>query len=326
MPGRVIVVGSLNTDLVVTGERLPGHGETVTGGRFARHHGGKGGNQAVAAARLGAPTAFVGAVGGDDFGAEARAALAAEGIGLDGLVTLEHEATGVALILVDARGENLISIAGGANLALSPVHVRETLARVDPREGDVVLVGHEIPTACVREALVVARKRGATTILNPAPVGGLDRSTFGLADILTPNRVELAALVAEDGRRIGRAGTSVGVEHVEIAARTLLEANAEGDGVRRAVLVTLGASGALLLTRDEPALDLPAPAVDAIDTVGAGDTFNGGLAAALAAGVPLADAARRAVAAAAMATTVAGAREGMPTSAQLEANTAARGV
>jgi ribokinase len=147
-----------------------------------------------------------------------------------------------------------------------------------------------------------------------------------LADILTPNRVELAALVAEDGRRIGRAGTSVGVEHVEIAARTLLEANAEGDGVRRAVLVTLGASGALLLTRDEPALDLPAPAVDAIDTVGAGDTFNGGLAAALAAGVPLADAARRAVAAAAMATTVAGAREGMPTSAQLEANTAARGV
>ena len=118
--GRVIVVGSVNVDLVVTSERLPGPGETVAGGRFAQHHGGKGGNQAVAAARLGATTAFVGAVGDDAFGVQARAALAAEGIDLTQLRTLAGEATGVALILVDGAGENSISVASGANAALTP--------------------------------------------------------------------------------------------------------------------------------------------------------------------------------------------------------------
>jgi ribokinase len=317
MNGRVMVVGSVNVDLVVSGERLPGRGETVTGGRFAQHHGGKGGNQAVAAARLGAPTWFIGAIGGDTFGDEAREALAAEGVRLECLVRLEDAATGVALILVDARGENLISVAGGANLALSPAHVRESLDLLAPGPGDVVLVGHEIPTACAHEALAVASARGATSILNPAPVAGLDRTTLGLADILTPNRVELGSLVADDGRRIGR--PVPGVDHVETAARTLLDPNAEGPGVRRAIAVTLGAAGALLVPREGPAVDLPAPAVAAIDTVGAGDAFNGALAALLANAVPITEAARRAVAAAALATTVAGAREGMPTAERLDA-------
>jgi ribokinase len=317
MSGRVIVIGSVNVDLVVTGDKLPGRGETVTGGRFARHHGGKGGNQAVAAARLGAPTWFIGAIGGDSFGDEAREALEVEGVRLDGLVTLEDAATGVALILVDARGENLISVAGGANLALSPTHVRESLDRLAPGPGDVVLVGHEIPTPCAHEALAAAAAGAATSILNPAPVAGLDRTTLGLADILTPNRVELGALVADDGRRIGR--PAPGVDHVETAARTLLDPNAEGPGVRRAIAVTLGPAGALLVPREDPAVDLPARAVAAIDSVGAGDTFNGALAALLASGMPLAEAARRAVAAAALATTVAGAREGMPTAERLDA-------
>src|SRR6478752_8320051 len=118
MSGRVIVVGSVNVDLVVTTERLPAPGETVIGGRFARHHGGKGGNQAVAAARLGATVAFVGAVGGDAFGVEARAALEAEGVDVGGLLTLPDEPTGVALIVVDETGENCIAVAGGANAAL----------------------------------------------------------------------------------------------------------------------------------------------------------------------------------------------------------------
>jgi ribokinase len=314
---RVIVVGSVNIDLVVTGDRLPAHGETVTGGTFSEHHGGKGGNQAVAAARLGVPTAFIGAVGPDAFGQRARAALAADGVDLAELTTLDDAATGVALILVDARGENCISVAGGANLLLTPAGVRASLGRLGVGPDDVVLVGHEVPTAAAREALRVARAAGATTILNPAPAGGLDRTTLGEADIVTPNRGELGALVAEDSRRIGRPAYTA--DRPDHDARSLLDANAEGPGVRRAVLVTLGAAGALLVERGGGSVHVPAPAVSAVDTVGAGDAFNGALAAGLATDLPLEDATRRAVAAASLATTRAGAREGMPTTAELDA-------
>ena len=226
MTSRVIVVGSVNVDLVASADRLPTPGETVTGASFARHHGGKGGNQAVAAARLGVSSAFVGAVGDDAFGDEARAALAAEGIDLETLTTLPGP-TGVALILVDRRGENLISVASGANAGLTPDAVRAAFGLLAPGAGDVVLVGHEIPTATTRTALALARDAGATTILNPAPADGLDRTVFGLADILTPNRSELAALVADDARRVGRAG-SIG-KRPETAAASLLESNSEGD-------------------------------------------------------------------------------------------------
>ena len=312
---RVIVVGSVNVDLVAHGDRLPSPGETVTGAAFSRHHGGKGANQAVAAARLGARTAFVGALGDDDFGADARAAMAAEGIDLAGL-SITPGATGVALILVDARGENLISVASGANAAVTPDLVRTALAALRPTAGDVVLVGHEIPTAAALTALTVGRAAGATTILNPAPAGGIDRSIFGLADILTPNRGELATIAAADARRVGRAAGSGG--RPEALGRTLLEANSEGPGVGQAVVVTLGAAGALVLSLPRETVDVPAVAVRAIDTVGAGDAFNGALGAGLAAGLDLETAARRAVAAAAVSTTRAGAREGMPTITELE--------
>ena len=315
MPGRVIVVGSLNVDLVARSERLPSVGETVTGASFSRHPGGKGGNQAVAAARLGAPTAFVGAIGDDAFGIEARSALAAEGIDLSGLA-LVPSPTGVALILVDATGENLISVASGANAAVTPDVVIAALARLRPTPGDVVLVGHEIPTSAARAALGAARTAGATTILNPAPAGGIDRSTFGIADILTPNRGELTTIAADDARRVGRAARSSG--EPETLGRTLLEPNSEGPGVQQAVVVTLGPAGAIILRAGHGAIDIPAPAVTSIDSVGAGDTLNGALAAGLAAGLDLEAAARRAVAAAALSTTHAGAREGMPTTAELE--------
>jgi ribokinase len=313
--GRVIVVGSVNVDLVVRSERLPGPGETVTGGTFARHHGGKGGNQAVAAARLGAPTAFVGAVGDDPFGTEARAALEAEGVALAGLQVIAGEATGVALILVDGRGENLISVASGANGALRPAHVAAALGALALSAADVVLVSHEIPTPAAREALRLGRAAGARTVLNPAPAGGLDRRTFGQVDVLTPNRTELGQLVSAEARRVGRPGPPA--DRPERAARTLLDASSEGAGAG-AVLVTLGAAGALLVTAGEPAVELPAPVVRAVDTVGAGDAFNGALAAALAHGRSLEDAARAAVAAGSLATLQAGAREGMPTAAELE--------
>jgi ribokinase len=300
MSGRVVVVGSVNVDLVVSVERLPGRGETVVGGRFARHHGGKGGNQAIAAARLGAATHFVGAVGDDQFGKEARAALEAGGVDLDGLITLPNHATGVALIVVDERGENSIAVAGGANAALTSVQVRQAMKRLELTRGDVVLVGHEIRTGATHEALRLARIAGATTILNPAPVGELGRETLDLADLLTPNEIELEALV-------GPGSASAG-------ARRLLGP----EPGRRAVLVSLGRRGGLLLA-GKLARAIPAPAVTPIDTVGAGDALNGALAAGLAAGLALPDAARRAVVAASLAVTRAGAREGMPTTTELGA-------
>lgn len=318
MTGRVIVVGSVNVDLVATVDRLPARGETVTGGRFARHHGGKGGNQAVAAARLGAPTAFVGAVGDDAFGTDARAALEAEGIDVDGLVTLPGEPTGVALILVDRNGQNVIAVASGANAALGVGDVVAGLARVRPGPGDVVLVGHEIPTPTTRAALEAGRASGAVVVLNPAPAPGLDRDVFGLADVVTPNRTELGQLLSAEARRIGRA--TPGTDRPAVGARTLLEPNSEGGGVRDAVLVTLGAGGAVLVRRGTEPLDITAPrGLLVVDTVGAGDALNGALAAALAEGRPLDEAARRAVVAGSLATTQAGAREGMPTAPQLEA-------
>jgi ribokinase len=287
MTGRVIVVGSINIDLVVTGQKLPAPGETVIGGRFAQHHGGKGGNQAVAAARLGAPVAFIGAVGDDDFGRSARDMLAAEGIDVSQIRTLADQATGVALILVDADGENSISVASGANGAVTPEQVAGSIAVLAPGPGDVVLVGHEVPTAAVASALRAAGERGATTILNPAPASGLDAETVALAELVTPNEGELT---------------------------TLHEAGVSAERI----IVSLGSEGAELRTADGT-VRIPALPVTAIDSVGAGDTLNGALAASLAAGYPLEEAARRAVAAASLAVTKAGARDGMPTRGELEA-------
>jgi ribokinase len=312
--GRVIVVGSVNVDLVVTADRLPAPGETVTGGRFDRHQGGKGGNQAVAAARLGARVAFVGAVGGDTFGADARTALTDEGIETSELRTLPAEATGVAMILVAAGGDNLIVVASGANALVTAADVRDALERLAPAPGDVILVGHEIPTAAAREALAIAASRGSTRIFNPAPADGLDRATLGLATVITPNRGELAALVELDARRAGRYRPAM---EIAAAARSLIEPSSEGDGPA-AILVSLGAAGALLVRRGAPPLEIPAPEVQVADTVGAGDALNGALAALLAAGRSLEDAAREAVIAASLSTTRAGARDGMPTRAQLD--------
>jgi len=297
---RVIVVGSVNVDLVATVDHLPAPGETVTGSRFAQHHGGKGGNQAVAAARLGAPTWLVGAVGADTFGTEARAALDAEGVDVTELQTLPEQPTGVALILVDAAGENSIAVAGGANTALEPSHVGAAFDRLRPGPGDVVLVGHEIPTATATEALRRARGAGATTVLNPAPATGVTTEMVALSDVFTPNQGEAAELLAIEGGTEG-----MGADRL---------ASLAGAGH---VVVTLGGRGVLLVSAGA-ATPIPAPAVTVVDTVGAGDTLNGALAAGLAAGLHVEAAVRRAVTAAALAVTRAGAREGMPTGRELE--------
>jgi ribokinase len=385
MSGRVIVVGSVNIDLVARVPHLPHPGETVTGGSYQRHHGGKGGNQAVAAARLRRPTLFIGAAGDDSFEAEARRALSSERVDVSMLASLPGLATGVALILVDATGENQIAVVPGANGAIETGYVRDCLARLGKLVGDVLLVCNEVPLHVVREALVWAHAAGATTVLNPAPAIGIDRSIFGLADIITPNRNELATLLQTEASRTGRrvdASTETSVR-----ARILLENGPGGPGVQKAVIVTVGAAGVVVLERvgsglaasaarqervdvasaaaaatdaapitageavsgetqtipvvaisapvdgappdavrvgDHRMWEVPADQVATIDSTGAGDAFCGALAAALAEGRPLAEAVKRAVAGSALATTHVGAREGMPTAAELDEFLAAR--
>ena len=380
MSGRVIVVGSVNIDLVARVPHLPHPGETVTGGSFDRHNGGKGGNQAVAAARLRRPTLIIGAVGDDTFEKEARRALSSERVDVSMVASLPGQPTGVALILVDATGENQIAVVPGANGAIEPGYVRDSLARLGPLTGDVMLVCNEVSLHVVREALLCGHAAGATTILNPAPAIGIDRSMFGLADIVTPNRTELATLLQNDAPRTVRKAEATATDATS-KARSLLEAGPDGPGVRKAVIVTLGASGIMVLERigsglggaaaakleasgradpcsdeavpgaaaaptvpsgDAPIAvaapiaaptaapasgardgdiriwEVPADSVATVDSTGGGDAFCGALAAALAEGRSLAEAARRAVAAGALATTHVGAREGMPTLAELE--------
>ncbi|HVL54206.1 MAG TPA: ribokinase [Vitreimonas sp.] len=314
MPGRVIVVGSVNIDLVVSTARLPAPGETVTGGSFDRHDGGKGGNQATAAARLAAPTAIIGAVGDDAFGEQARAALERDGVDVTALEVRPGEATGVALIIVADGGENVIAVASGANASVDAPAVEAALTRLSPEPADVVLVGHEIPTRAARQALRVARASGAMTVLNPAPAQGLDRSVFGLADVLTPNRGELEALVVAEAARLGRPAWPAA--DLARAARSLAEPSAEGPGAG-AVIVSLGAMGALLVRPGE-AVQLPAPTVEAVDATGAGDALNGALAAGLALGLDLRAAAARAVVAASLSTMTRGARDGLPRPAAVD--------
>jgi ribokinase len=247
MSGRVIVVGSVNIDLVARVPHLPHPGETVTGGSYDRHHGGKGGNQAVAAARLRRPTLFIGALGDDTFEVEARRALASERVDVSMVASLPGQPTGVALILVDSTGENQIAVVPGANGAIEKGYVSECLARLGRLTGDVVLVCNEVPLHVVREALVCAHASGGTTILNPAPALGLDRSILALADIITPNRNELLTLLHTEARRTGRR-TDAGHE-VALRARQLIEDGSDGPGVRKAVIVTLGAAGVLVIER-----------------------------------------------------------------------------
>lgn len=334
MSGRVIVVGSVNVDLVVRAPRLPSPGETVTGGTFEQHNGGKGGNQAVAASRLGRPTLFIGAIGDDPFGTQARTALQAEHVDTSRLTTIAGGVTGVAVIMVDERAENLIAVASGANAALEPFMVAEAIGRLGPLDRDVVLVSNEVPAASVREALRVGRAAGAITILNPAPAHGLDTATLALADVMTPNRSELSMLVSAV---VGQQGGAVSGDPVEAAA-SLVDAlpepppgrgggSAEAVHPGPAVVVTLGSSGARIVRRGTGAagaIVVDAPSVDAIDSTGAGDAFVGALAVAIALGHTLETACARAAAAGALATTRIGAREGMPTSDRFEAFLAER--
>jgi ribokinase len=288
---RVVVVGSINTDLVVAVERLPAPGETVSGGTFARHGGGKGANQAVAAVRLGAAVAIVGAVGDDEFGSQALAELSGEGIDVAAVACLPDVASGVAAIVVDASGENQIAVASGANAQVEADHVERALGPLLSGPPGVVLLTHEIPDPALGAAAAAATGSGWTLILNPAPAREIAAAVLDAGPVLTPNASEAERLTGEP--------------EPEAAARALHARTGAP------VLVTLGARGALLFEGASSSL-LPAPAVEAVDTTGAGDTVNGALAAELAAGRQLSAAARFALAAATLSTRGRGARGGMP--------------
>lgn len=290
----VVVFGSINMDLVVRVGRLPAAGETLLGERFFSAPGGKGANQAVAAARLGAPTRMVGRVGADVFGATLRAGLRADGVDVAGVLDDPAAASGVALIQVDQSGENTIVVAPGANAALAA----PDLARLDDAlEGArVLLLQLEVPLETVLEAARLARARGVTVVLDPAPARPLPEALYALTDLITPNEHEAAALLGVAIRDQAQARG---------AARALLERGVGG------ALVKLGARGACWCGPDG-ARDLAPFPVAALDTVAAGDACNGALAVALAEGRPLDEALRWGMAAGALAVTRAGAQPALP--------------
>lgn len=292
--GRVIVVGSINVDLVVAVPRLPRPGETVLGGEFARHLGGKGANQAVAASRAGASVTMIGAVGRDADGDESVAALEAEGIDVSHVRRVDAR-TGVALIAVAPDGENLIVVAPGANALVSIADA--SLHDLEPGAG-VMLACLEIPMAAVVAATTGALRIGLQPIVNPAPAQPLPPEVLAARPILTPNEDELLALTG---------GTDA-----DAAIGSLID-----DGAT-AVVVTLGAAGALLADGSRRRRSEPL-AVAVVDRTGAGDAFSGVLAAWLAAGHPLDDAVDAANRAAGLSVTRAGARGGMPSQAAIEA-------
>jgi ribokinase len=288
---EVLVVGSSNTDLVCRTERIPRPGETVRGASFASYPGGKGANQAVAAARAGARVRFVGAVGNDDMGAQRLAELRAEGIDVTGVRIVDGVPSGVAAIAVDDAGENSIVIVPGANDAILPEHA---IAAVEQFSYDVLSLTLEIPLAVVA-ASFDANDRRSPAVLNAAPYHPDVAGLLNAVDVLVCNELEAGELLGA----LVTAGNALGA----------------GDAIRQrgaaAVVITLGASGAALIANDARGI-VPAPVVDVLDTTGAGDAFCGCLAAWLANRASLFDAVRAGVCAGALAVGRAGAQPSLP--------------
>jgi ribokinase len=293
----ITVIGSINLDLIATVERLPAPGETVTGGGFSTAPGGKGANQALAARSAGAQVRMVGAVGKDAFAGEALSLLEEGGVDLSHVERM-HAPTGTALILVDAKGENVIAVVPGANRSVLPGN----LAAAGVKKGEYLLLQQEIPLETVEAALRAARKAGAVSVLNTAPFRAEAASFIGEADYVVANETEFDlyadALSLPKGDRTGRMAA-----FTERTARTLI--------------VTLGAEG-VLAAAPGGTLAVPALKVKPIDTVGAGDTFCGYLAASLASGQSLEQALRRATAAASLACLKEGAQPSIPLAAEVD--------
>ena len=303
---RVVVLGSSNTDMTVRLPRLPARGQTMLGGAFLIGPGGKGANQAVAARRAGAEVVFLTAVGDDDFGRRALDGYRREGIDVRHVRVLEGAPSGVALIFVDESGENMIGVAPGANALLTPEDVDRLPDSVFKGPG-VFLASLEVPLATAAQGLRRAKAGGMIAVLNPAPVDyGLiadDADILPLTDVLTPNHDEALALAG-------------------VCLDTPMEALGAALAIRdffgaRDVIVTRGAEGCLVLSGADT-FAVPAYPAEVVDTVGAGDAYNGALAVALAEGRPLLDAAVWAALAASLAVARPGAQAGLPFRAEID--------
>jgi ribokinase len=300
MGNRIVVVGSSNTDMIVKLPHLPKPGETVSGGAFSTAAGGKGANQAVAAARAGADVGLVARVGDDSFGEQAIAGFVGDGIDVRHVTRHPAAPSGVALIFVDDAGENCIAVAPGANARLTPEDVEAAEELITGAA--VVVMQLETPIEAVERAAALAREHGVRVILNPAPARPLSDEILRNVSILTPNESEAELL------------TGIQVEDdagAEAAARALV---ARGVGT---VILTLGSRGAFVFESESGEL-VPSFEVQAVDTTAAGDVFNGSLAVGLAEGMPLAKAVRFANAAAALSVTRLGAQPSAPTRPEIE--------
>jgi ribokinase len=298
---RVVVIGSSNTDMVVKAARIPQPGETVLGGQFVMVPGGKGANQAVAAARLGAEVTLVARLGDDLFAEASMRSFRAAGIRTEAVIRDPEAASGVALILVDEGGENAIAVAPGANARLTPADVDRAEAAI--RAADVVALQLEVPMATVLHALRLAKRHGRTVILNPAPTALVPDEALELADFLTPNETEAEMLLG---------GGAAGLGGIAATAEAL---RAKGAGT---VIVTLGREGAFVVDASG-SFHVAGRHVEVVDTTAAGDAFTGALACALGEGQKLATALAFATAAAALSVTRIGAQSSLPNRAEVEA-------
>jgi len=300
MPARITVVGSLNMDLVVRAPRMPVPGETLIGSDFRVIPGGKGANQAVAAARLGAQVTMIGRVGNDDFGRAQQRSLAQEGIDVTHVSVDPEEATGIALITLDATGQNSIILAPGANMHLTVAHLEATKQAI--ADADILICQLESPLEAVTKAIELAHAHGARVILNPAPARPLDTALLRLVDYLIPNESEATLL------------TDIQVADLSSAKEAAINLRERGVNT---VILTLGERGALL-ANDREITHQAGYLVKVVDTTAAGDAFVGGFAVALAEGRPLSDAVRFANAAGALAVTKLGAQPSLPTRQEVE--------
>ena len=296
----IVVLGGINMDLVTVADRLPAPGETLVGRSFAVYPGGKGANQAVAAAAMGARTTMVGRVGGDAFAQQLRGALAGRGVDVSAVVTDPSTSSGIAVIHIDASGQNRIVQILGANWTCGDAEVNRASQALS--NASALMLQLEVPVEVSLRAAREAKARGAMVILDPGPPSQVPDDLFMLCDYITPNETEAEALVGFPVRDV-------------VSTRAAAE-----ELVRRGIgcaIIKMGAKGAFYLTEEE-GRHASAFAVEAIDTVGAGDAFNGALAVALCEGKGLAEAVKWANAAGALAVTRVGAQDAMPRRREVE--------
>ncbi len=306
--GYVVVVGSSNVDMNIYSERLPKPGETITGGTFRQFMGGKGANQAVAAARAGASTIFLGKIGIDLFGDEVLKHLEKEHIDINHVERSQTEATGIAFILVDKFGENMISVAPGANATLSMEQVFKNADLIE--NASVVMTQMEIPLETIETIYSIAEKGNAIKILNPAPLRNVSSEILKRVDIVIPNEGELFNLNAMMNFSDLKPG---GIEQVVQASSNIASIGT------KYVITTLGSKGSVVYEKKKSkAFQIPALKVKAVDTVGAGDCYNGVLASMLCEGKDLLTAVKYATGAASIAVTRKGAQESMPYKENIE--------